>query len=205
MSLILSIETSTPVCSVAISKDGKPVAYQKLFLEKSHANLLTLLIENLLKECSLDFIEMDAIAVSKGPGSYTGLRIGVSTAKGLCYTLSKPLIAINTLKAMAFEVNQFNTNKALLCPMIDARRMEVYTMLLDYQLNVLQETEAKILDSQSFNETLKRKSVLFFGNGSLKFEELMKDENNVHFIKEVFPISFCCWFVGTSGISARNI
>ncbi len=187
MSLILSIETSTTVCSVALSRDGELVATEKLFLEKSHANLLTVVIESLMNHTKLKFSELEAIAVSKGPGSYTGLRIGVSTAKGLCYSLDKPLIAINTLKAMAYEVNQFNVNGALLCPMIDARRMEVYTALYDTDLNEEEPTSAKILDNSSFDETLESTSVLFFGNGSDKFRELKSGNRKASFINGISP------------------
>lgn len=187
MSKILSIETSTTVCSVAISEGEQVLAFQKLFLEKSHSNLLTLVIEGLAKHCGLTLQELDAIAVSKGPGSYTGLRIGVSTAKGLCFALQKPLIAINTLKAMAKGVSSFNVSDSLLCPMIDARRMEVYTALYDPELNELRKTEAKILDESSFEETLAEKSVLFFGNGSQKFQSLMEGKKGALFIEGVVP------------------
>jgi len=187
MALILSIETSTTECSVAISDKGKVVVYEKLFLEKSHANLLTLAIESVASHANIELADLDAIAVSKGPGSYTGLRIGVSTAKGLCYALDKPLIAINTLKAMADEVNCFNTHNMLLSPMIDARRMEVYTALFDADLNEIKGTSAKILDEHSFDETLESTNVLFFGNGSNKFQELVQNKTAAHFIDNVSP------------------
>jgi len=187
MALLLSIETSITDCSVAISMDEKLLITEKLFLEKSHANLLTLVIESVANHANVKLSDLDAIAVSKGPGSYTGLRIGVSTAKGLCYALDKPLIAINTLKAMAIEVNQFNIEKHLLCPMIDARRMEVYTALYDPGLNEVQSTSAKVLDKNSFDETLSKSNVLFFGNGSNKFEELMTSKDGAYFIDGVSP------------------
>ena len=190
MSLILSIETSTTDCSVAISEDGKTMACEKLFLEKSHANLLTLVIESLASHVNIKLNDLNAIAVSKGPGSYTGLRIGVSTAKGLCYALDKPLIAINTLKAMAHEINHYNVNNYLLCPMIDARRMEVYTALYDCDLNEVQPTSAKILEEDSFHETLDSSNVLFFGNGSNKFQELIQAKSGAHFIDAVSPSAF---------------
>ena len=137
--------------------------------------------------------ELDAIAVSKGPGSYTGLRIGVSTAKGLCYALDKPLIAVNTLLAMANEVNRQNHSQALLCPMIDARRMEVYTALYDGELNELEKTSAKILEENSFDETLNQKQVLFFGNGADKFMALKTGVANAVFIDNITPSA---WSVG---------
>ena len=186
MNLILSVETSTTVCSVAIVRDGEAILAEKLFIEKSHSSMLTLVIEALCKRGGYELGDFDAFAVSKGPGSYTGLRIGVSTIKGLCFALDKPLIAINTLKAMAYEVSQFNMENHCLCPMIDARRMEVYTALFDPQLNELEPISAKILDESSFRETLSTSSVLFFGNGSDKFMEIMK-EQNAKFISGVSP------------------
>jgi len=190
---ILSIETSTTVCSVAITTDGNTLASQKLYLEKSHSTLLTVVIEQIMKQVGIEMAELDAIAVSKGPGSYTGLRIGVSTAKGLCYALDKPLIAVNTLHAMANEVNLHNHSQDLLCPMIDARRMEVYTALYDGELNELKKTSAKILEENSFHETLMHNQVLFFGNGAEKFITLKKDVPNAVFIDRITPSA---WSVG---------
>ncbi|MGW8122959.1 tRNA (adenosine(37)-N6)-threonylcarbamoyltransferase complex dimerization subunit type 1 TsaB [Roseivirga echinicomitans] len=193
MPKILSIETSTTVCSVALTTGGSTLASQKLFLEKSHSTLLTVVIEQIMKQVGMEMTELDAIAVSKGPGSYTGLRIGVSTAKGLCYALDKPLIAVNTLLAMANEVNRQNHSQALLCPMIDARRMEVYTALFDHELSELEKTSAKILDENAFNETLSRQHVLFFGNGAEKFMALKADVVNAIFIENITPSA---WSVG---------
>ncbi len=193
MPKILSIETSTTVCSVALTTDGNTLASQKLFIEKSHSTLLTVVIEQIMKQVGMEMAELDAIAVSKGPGSYTGLRIGVSTAKGLCYALDKPLIAVNTLLAMANEVNRQNHSQALLCPMIDARRMEVYTALYDGELNELEKTSAKILEENSFDETLNQKQVLFFGNGADKFMALKTGVANAVFIDNITPSA---WSVG---------
>jgi len=190
---ILSIETSTTVCSVAITVDGQTLASQKLFLEKSHSTLLTVLIEQVVKQTKLKLSELDAVAVSKGPGSYTGLRIGVSTVKGLCYALDKPLIGVNTLLSLANEVNQDNPEGALLCPMIDARRMEVYTALYDSNLSEIQPTSAKILDKSSFHETLLSKKVLFFGNGAEKFSPLKEESPNALFLENITPSG---WSVG---------
>ncbi len=193
MPKILSIETSTTVCSVALTTDGNTLASQKLFLEKSHSTLLTVVIEQIMKQVGMEMSELDAIAVSKGPGSYTGLRIGVSTAKGLCYALDKPLIAVNTLLAMANEVNRQNHSGALLCPMIDARRMEVYTALYDAKLNELKKTSAKILEENSFHETLMQNQMLFFGNGAGKFKDLKNNVSNAIFIENITPSA---WSVG---------
>ena len=193
MALILSIETSTPVCSVAITEDSGIIAFEKLFLEKSHSNLLTVVIESLLVQSNLKAKELDAVAVSEGPGSYTGLRIGVSTAKGLCYAMDKPLIAVQTLKAMAHEVNKFNTEGALLAPMLDARRMEVYCAMFDTKLDMLEEVKPLILDEQSFVETLTAQRVLFFGDGSDKFRPLMEGNTHAAFISDLSPSA---WAVG---------
>ena len=193
MALILSIETSTTVCSIAVT-DGKDIVVsQKLFLVRSHSNLLTVIIENALRQCGLQPSDLAAIAVSKGPGSYTGLRIGVSTAKGLCYATDKPLISVPTLRAMAYEVNAQNTEGYFLTPMLDARRMEVYTSTFDSDLNTIIETNAKILDEDSFSETLASKRVLFFGDGSDKFRPLVETSDNARFISGVSPSA---WAVG---------
>ena len=193
MPKILSIETSTTVCSVAITANGFTLASQKLFLEKSHSTLLTVLIDQVMKQVELRMADIDAVAVSKGPGSYTGLRIGVSTAKGLCYALDKPLIAINTLQAMANEVKHQRNSSALLCPMIDARRMEVYTALYNGSLSELEPTSAKILDENSFYETLRDNQVLFFGNGANKFIGLKPDISNAILVNDITPSA---WSIG---------
>ena len=169
MSLVLSLETSTSICSVALHKEHELIACYELFLEKSHAENSTQLIDHILYTTGFDKKQLDAIAISKGPGSYTGLRIGTATAKGLCLALNIPLIAVPTLTAMAHQVNLFNTEHYLLCPMIDARRMEVYCAIYDHSLNSIRETAAEILDEKSFHEILEKHTVLFFGNGAEKF------------------------------------
>jgi len=193
MALILSIETSTTVCSIALTDGLNTIASQKLFLEKSHSNLLTVIIQDTLKQCGLKVEELEAVAVSKGPGSYTGLRIGVSTAKGLCYALDKPLISIPTLSAMAHEASTYNTEKYLLVPMLDARRMEVYTSTFDSDLSTIVETNAMILDEASFQETLADKRVLFLGDGSDKFKPLVQLNEHARFIPDISPSA---WAVG---------
>lgn len=200
MSLILSIETSTTVCSVALTRDGATLATQKLFLEKSHSTLLTVVIQSLLDHTEINKEDMSAIAVSKGPGSYTGLRIGVSTAKGLCYALDKPLIAINTLHAMAQEVSMYAGKDEWLCPMLDARRMEVYTSLFSPDLNEVNETRALILDENSFGETLRQNNVLFFGNGSDKFRGLIGINDKARFIEGVTPSASAVGILATKSL-----
>lgn len=193
MPKILSIETATTVCSVAITYGQEVLAEEKLFSERSHANELTLLIEKNLKKIGLGLDEIDALALSEGPGSYTGLRIGTSTAKGICYALGIPLIAVSTLQAMALEMarNQ-NIMDGILCPMIDARRMEVYTATYKFDMTELIEPTPMVLDQDSFKETLSKHSVFFGGNGSTKFKELIH-EPKVQFYPDLSPSA---WAVG---------
>lgn len=186
MALIISIETSTPVCSLAIHDKGQLLAKELIQKEQSHSSTLNLAIEHLLIICGLSLDDIEAIAVSKGPGSYTGLRIGTSTAKGLCYAKDIPLISINTLEAMAYNVSRFNTSNAMLCPMLDARRMEVYAMLFDQSLNVIEDTRPVILDSESYSNYLSSKEVLFFGNGAVKVSKVT-DSVNAKVIEGVIP------------------
>ena len=186
MAFILSIETSTSVCSVAVHREGSIVALSQYFVEKSHSSILTPLIEETLQHSGIKIEDLSAVAISEGPGSYTGLRIGTSTAKGICFALDIPLIAVNTLLSMAHEVNLFNQNKALLCPMLDARRMEVYSLVTDADLNIIQETLPIIIDEESFKATLAGNEVLFFGNGSEKCSSVIRSGNAV-FLKEIHP------------------
>ena len=155
MSLILSIETSTRTCSVALHRDKKLLACTDVFAEKSHSAHLGEMISKALVFTGLNANDLSAVAISKGPGSYTGLRIGTSTAKGLCFGLGIPLIAVNSLTAMAHYVNSFNFDRKQLCPMFDARRMEVYCQLLDHKLHVIIPTEARIIEEDSFKAELK--------------------------------------------------
>ncbi len=187
MSHILSLETSTNICSIALHNNGHLIACEEIHLEKSHSEYLSLSIKNLLGSIDFKLKQLDAVAISKGPGSYTGLRIGTATAKGLCYALDIPLIAINTLTSMAHAVNQYNVHKACLCPMIDARRMEVYCLVADSQLNQLEPTQAKIIDSDAFKECLMTHEVIFFGNGASKCKEILSNSRNAIFIEGIYP------------------
>ncbi|MGD1842821.1 MAG: tRNA (adenosine(37)-N6)-threonylcarbamoyltransferase complex dimerization subunit type 1 TsaB [Thermonemataceae bacterium] len=187
MAYILSIETATPACSVALHQNDQLLGSFSLFIDKSHASQLTLLIQHLTAHCALPIQQIDAVAVSKGPGSYTGLRIGVSTAKGLCYALDIPFISVNTLEAMALQVQPYNINGALLCPMLDARRMEVYCGIWDQQLQVQVATQAKVIDEEAFRETLDQHPILFFGNGAQKCKAILSHHPNAFFLEEVSP------------------
>jgi tRNA threonylcarbamoyladenosine biosynthesis protein TsaB len=186
MSLILQIETATASCSVALAKDGKPVALKEINQRNIHAEVITVFIEELLNTAAVAYSHLDAIAVSCGPGSYTGLRIGISTAKGLCFALDKPLIAIETLEAMAAGVRHsegYNENdKALLCPMIDARRMEVFTAVFDADGNRITPTKAEIVTAESFERLLECNKILFFGDGAEKCKALLGENPNAVFL-----------------------
>jgi tRNA threonylcarbamoyladenosine biosynthesis protein TsaB len=199
MSLILSIDTSTKVCSVALHKEGKLLAINELYTEKSHSGMLTTLCENVVKHAGFSLKDLDAIAVAKGPGSYTGLRIGVSTAKGFCFALDKPLIAVNTLEAMAYQVKDFYDASHLICPMIDARRMEVFCQILDNEMNIISETEAKIIDEASFSEILEQHKIVFIGDGSAKCQEKITHSNAIFPKIEITPSA------KTIGILATNL
>jgi tRNA threonylcarbamoyladenosine biosynthesis protein TsaB len=159
MSLLLQIETSTTSCSVALAMDGEVLGFKEINERSVHAEVITLFVEELINKAKLQYTDVDAIAVSCGPGSYTGLRIGISTAKGLCFALDKPLIAVETLQAMANGVTSrpgYNTyDDMLLCPMIDARRMEVYTAIYKTTGENIKATAAEIIDENSFNYLLK--------------------------------------------------
>jgi len=192
MALILNIETATTVCSVSLAKDGKLLSIKEQNGDYSHSENLTLFIEDVCKQANISLSQVDAIAVSKGPGSYTGLRIGVSTAKGLCYSLDKPLIAINTLQHITMSIlpKLPTPNSQLptyLCPMLDARRMEVYCAIYNSEGNVIKETAAEIIDEHSFADILKENTVVFFGDGSAKCKETFSKNPNAIFIDDVVP------------------
>jgi tRNA threonylcarbamoyladenosine biosynthesis protein TsaB len=185
MAYILSIETAAPICSVALHQDGKLKGMSEVAVENSHSEVLTVLIDNLLKNSFVQKSQLDAIAISEGPGSYTGLRIGLSTAKGLCYALEIPLIAVSTLKAMAqqVQVHHLKNEEILYCPMLDARRMEVYHAIYDGELNEVQEISPLIFEDSVMNAYTDKK-LLYFGNGAAKGVEFLNDPKH-HFITGV--------------------
>ncbi|WP_026308900.1 tRNA (adenosine(37)-N6)-threonylcarbamoyltransferase complex dimerization subunit type 1 TsaB [Spirosoma spitsbergense] len=186
--LILSIDTSTACCSVALHQDGLLLGCYELFTERTSAAMLTTLIRDVVTHAGSELTQLDAIAVAKGPGSYTGLRIAVSTAKGLCFALDKPLLAVNTLQAMAAQLQAFFSDEYLLCPMIDARRMEVYCALYQPDGREVQPTSAQIIDENSFSNWLERGPVVFFGDGAAKCQVLLGRHQNALFPgKNVVP------------------
>jgi tRNA threonylcarbamoyladenosine biosynthesis protein TsaB len=210
MPVILHIETATQVCSVALSTDGRLSQIRETQDKNSHSAVITIFIDEIMKAAELPFTAIDAVAVSKGPGSYTGLRIGVSTAKGICYALDKPLIAVGTLQSMAagairgMESLPGGTPSlatgtpslatgtpslpVLLCPMIDARRMEVYNGLFDINLQPAREIRAEIITGTSFEKELEHHQIWFFGDGADKCKPFLGNHPNALFIED-FRIS----------------
>lgn len=183
MALILNIETATKNCSVALSKDGRTLAIREIAEQNfSHAEKLHIFIEELLLETNVTLKEVKAIAVSQGPGSYTGLRIGVSAAKGLCYALSIPLIAVDTLEILARKINISN---GTILPMIDARRLEVYSAFFDSNYAKIRETKAEVIDENSFQETSEMLHLI--GDGAMKFKEILTDEKFKYYPEMQFP------------------
>ena len=189
MAYILSLETSTSVCSVALHQDQQLLAYAELRMEKSHSSHITVMVQQVLAYASVTLQTVAAVAVSGGPGSYTGLRIGSGTAKGLCFSLDKPLISVDTLQAMAQQViaSTPGAERYLFCPMIDARRDEVYTCLVTSALEVVQPTEPLIITSASFAEILEKQAIIFFGSGTAKTRQIIGENPNAYYIDDVMP------------------
>lgn len=194
MALILNIETTTDNCSVTLAKDGELLNIAEQREGRLHASLLTTFIERVIKESGNSFDMLDAVGISKGPGSYTGLRIGVSAAKGICYALDIPLVAVHTLQAMNEQVvnnrqkyglHKGETNLSFI-PMIDARRMEVYSAVFNIENEFERDVEAEVLDENSYSELLKNSKAVFFGNGAGKFQEII-DNPNAIFLKDISP------------------
>ena len=177
MATILNIETSTEVCSVAIAKNGELLFKKETQEGLNHSELLTVFIEEVAAENNFNLSKLDAVAVSKGPGSYTGLRIGVSVAKGLCYGLDIPLIAINSLEIMGIHFALNSKEEMLFCPMIDARRMEVYTALYNSKGEEIKPVSAEIIGEDFLSEYLKDNKILFFGNGAPKCKSKITHSN----------------------------
>lgn len=189
MAYFLAIETATKVCSVAVFENTTLIALREEDGDYSHAENLAVFSDELMKECSIKAEQLSAIYVSKGPGSYTGLRIGVSFAKGLCYALKIPLISIETLESMAWGFNNKNkldSKEYLICPMIDARRMEVYVALYQHDLVALKPIVAEVIDERSYEEILGRDEVYFIGDGAKKCSEVIQHEH-ANFSIKVFP------------------
>jgi tRNA threonylcarbamoyladenosine biosynthesis protein TsaB len=190
MPLILGIETATSICSVALVKDAKLLAIRETEGTKEHSASLTGFIADVFSEAGLKYNQLDAIAVSMGPGSYTGLRIGVSSAKGLCYALDKPLVAVDTLKSLAWQALQrcklksISTENILFCPMLDARRMEVYTAIFDQNLQIVEPVNALVVTDDAF-KAYTDKEIIYFGNGAAKCLATLEGKPNLTYFENI--------------------
>jgi tRNA threonylcarbamoyladenosine biosynthesis protein TsaB len=187
--LLLSLETSSPVCSVAVHQAGVLLGQAELRLEKSHSSHLSLLINQLLENTGHSLQDVAAVALSDGPGSYTGLRIGGAAAKGLCFALDIPLLAISTLQALAWQVAAYTASPEdyLFCPMLDARRMEVYTAVYTHYGQEILPPSALVLTPEVLIEQLRGHRVLFFGNGAIKFQPLVAESIQAGFLTGIEP------------------
>lgn len=189
MAIILNIETATTMCSVSLANNGELIACKEIDNGYTHAENLHVFINDLLIQEKVMPSRLDAIAVGSGPGSYTGLRIGVSTAKGLAYSLQKPLIAVNTLSTMALAAKEKLNGDTLLCPMLDARRMEVYCAIFDNDLNFIKETSAQIITEENLTYFAVNKPMTFFGDGMPKCKSLLQTLPGASFVEGVVPSS----------------
>jgi tRNA threonylcarbamoyladenosine biosynthesis protein TsaB len=189
MATILNIETATDICSVALESDGDILFDRISSGNATHAALIGPFIDEALKKAKSEGKTIEAVAVSSGPGSYTGLRIGASAAKGVCFGLNVPLIAIKTLEILTTSAIRLNNKKdCLYCPMIDARRMEVYAAVFDNCLNEIRTTQADVVTADTYASFLKDREVCFFGNGAAKCQETIDSENAV-FLPDVQPLA----------------
>ena len=186
--MILCLETATPSCSVALVHNGKVLACDEDPKGQNHSEKITLFIDSVMKKAGISYDQLDAVAVSMGPGSYTGLRIGVSTAKGICYAVTKPLIAVETLHAMAYGAPVVKTfpETSLRVPMIDARRMEVYAAIFDENVNKIKDTEAVIIDENSYADLKKDHHLYLFGDGADKCADLFANDDKITVIKDFY-------------------
>lgn len=203
MPTIIHIETATEVCSSALSSEGKVLLNKENHNQQSHSTSLGVFVEEIMQFVRDNRLKIDAVAVSSGPGSYTGLRIGVSQAKGLSYGLEVPLIALPTHKIMAEMMREQVAAKTLLCPMIDARRMEVYTTFFDTSLNIIRETSADIVTGESYAELLDKQPILFFGNGSDKCESVITHPSAT-FASDIKPLASAMISLAETAFSAGD-
>lgn len=189
--MILCLETATPTCSVAITDGVATLARRECKGQNAHSEKITIFIKEVMDEVGIDYSQLNAVAVSKGPGSYTGLRIGVSTAKGVCYAAGLPLMAVDTLHAMAYGMRQKLGDQVqpgdLFIPMIDARRMEVYCAVFDAEMNRVKDTEAVVVDEHSFDELLDGYRLWLFGDGAPKLHQLFQDNPRIQIVDDFTP------------------
>lgn len=189
--MILCLETATPVCSVALNDGCCTIALRETEGQNAHSEKITNFIREVMETANIGYNQLDAVAVSKGPGSYTGLRIGVSTAKGICYAADLPLMAVDTLEAMAYgmkaKLGSQMSDSDLLIPMIDARRMEVYAAIFDAHLNKIHDTEAMVIDENAFGELRQSHRLWLFGDGAPKLGKVFENQPNINIIDGFRP------------------
>jgi tRNA threonylcarbamoyladenosine biosynthesis protein TsaB len=204
MAIGLFFETSSSICSVALGDNETVLASEEVVKENSHSSLLVPLVNKVLEKAKLSLKDVDYFGVSKGPGSYTGLRIGVSTAKGFAYACDKPLISVNTLKIMANEAKHKKVGNPndLLYPMLDARRKEVYSAVYDFNLNEVRETKAEILDESFYTNS--DYQINYFGQGADKAKEFFSELKNMKFTAAIAPKSFYMVGIGYQQFKAKH-
>lgn len=200
MEVLLSLETSTHAFSCALHRDGKLIAFKESVEQQKGASLLAVMVDQMFEETDMQRDGLDGVVVAAGPGSYTGLRIGVATAKGICFALNVPLISVNTLTLMfrQFEFQspvEMSAAPALFCPMLDARRMEVYCLVCDREGNVLLPVQAKVIDEGSFAEQLSEQPVYFFGEGADKCKDTIRHPN-ARFVPGIKPLASTLGVIG---------
>lgn len=188
MSLILSLETSVDSCSVALHENGNLLHAELIKEPQAHATKLGVLIQDSFRKINRSMKELKAVAITSGPGSYTGLRIGTSTAKGLCFSLNIPLLSVNTLELLIYQASFHNHQKAMLCAMIDARRMEVYSMLTNSDRTIVNDTIAEVIEELSYHIILENQKILFFGNGATKCKGVINHPNAI-FLDDQQPLA----------------
>ena len=206
--MILCLETATPVCSVALNESCCTIALRETEGQNAHSEKITNFIREVMEVAKIDYSQLDAVAVSKGPGSYTGLRIGVSTAKGICYAADLPLMAIDTLEAMAYgmkvKLGSQIEEHDLLIPMIDARRMEVYAAIFDANLNKINDTSALVIDENSFEDLRKSHHLWLFGDGAPKLKKVFENQNNISIIDGFKPSAAYMLPLAEKALKERN-
>jgi tRNA threonylcarbamoyladenosine biosynthesis protein TsaB len=202
MALLLSLETSTQSCSAALHDDGVLVSSKVIETPRSAASQLAVMIDEVFQGANRKPQELKGVIVAAGPGSYTGLRIGVATAKGLCYALNIPIVSVNTLELMAYQFlvtdaakKYIQDDNVILCPMLDARRMEVYCALLDHNLNYIEEVQAKVITEESFKGIIESTPIFFFGDGADKCKDIIKHAN-AHFSSDLIPLASSLGVIG---------
>lgn len=206
--MILCLETATPVCSVALNDGCCTIALRETEGQNAHSEKITNFIREVMETANISYNQLDAVAVSKGPGSYTGLRIGVSTAKGICYAADLPLMAVDTLEAMAYgmkaKLGSQMSDSDLLIPMIDARRMEVYAAIFDAHLNKINDTEAMVIDENAFAELRQNHRLWLFGDGAPKLSKVFENQPNINIIDGFRPSAAFMLPLAEKALKARD-